>query len=383
MPKKIAEKIMKGLSENQQKFLGGNQQDDEKLLVVVYNCVYRFIASNPAFNAINGTGEADLPPRCTTQPTDDLNLSEQRRSASFPLLNEGQQSSSVSVDENEQLVDTWLKGLSNFDLAPDKQITECLFRLEDLSLEEQDKAQWIMNSDKVYDWLTRTQSCVLEIEAENSPDDLINSMSFTDAMLAITLGNTIDFPVLSFFCGLRRNNSFNEQDSGAIAVLKSLNGQLLKFILQKRPTVNLSFLEKDKYLHKSKEKPRYASRLFKKLLDSLPEKDAVFILLDSFSRIFGDKAQGDKIIEMIGKTIKKNPHLIIKLLVSDPLPNCPSKNLVHLPLYVPDDVDGWQCGINMEYLKLKTTTPIKQFQARQKEDSTSEESDEESDESDW
>lgn len=177
--------------------------------------------------------------------------------------------------KDEQLVDTWFEGLSDFDPAPDKHITECLFRLEDLNLEEQDQAQWIMNSDEVYDWLTRTESCVLEISAETAPDGLINPMWFTDAMLAVTLANMKDCPVLSFFCGLRRNESLDEQDSGPTAVLNSLNGQLLKFILQKRPTVDLSFLEEDKYRHKSKKKPKYGSALFKKLVSSLPEKDAV------------------------------------------------------------------------------------------------------------
>jgi hypothetical protein len=288
-----------------------------------------------------------------------------------------------SAKENKQLVDTWRKGLSGFDPSADKQIGDCLFYLEDLSLKEKDKAQWIMDSEKLRNWLAQTQSRVIEIRAETAPEELINSMSLTTSVLSVTLSSLTDYGVLSFFCGLKRHESYNEDDCSPMAILNSLNGQLLQFVLQKRPTVNLAMLESHKYFRGSREKPKYASALFKELLSLLPENDVVFILLDSFSRISGDKAQSDKIIEMICQAIEDMPDLIIKLLVTDSLPNCPIADLADLSIYVPNEIDGWQCGINMDLLELKTTTLIKQLQVPQRQDPISQNSSDESDEEDW
>lgn len=49
---------MKKLLENQQKFLEGRTQTtEEKLQAALWNRIYQFLASDPAFNAIDGTGK--------------------------------------------------------------------------------------------------------------------------------------------------------------------------------------------------------------------------------------------------------------------------------------------------------------------------------------
>jgi len=238
-----------------------------------------------------------------------------------------------------------------------------------------------MDSDELYEWLSRSQSCVLAMEAETAPESLRNAMSFTTALLAMRLTNTANFPVLSFFCGLGTNASTNDDVSGPTAMLQSFNGQFLKFFLEQRSTVDLSFLAGEKYFQKSGEKVKHALTLFSQLLDLLGEKDAIFILIDSFSRLSGCEADGDKIMDRIIDMTARNPNLIIKVLITDPLPNCPLKARADLSLYLPDYVDGGKHGINIELLEQGNDAVIRRFQAQQEKVESS--SDEESGDDDW
>lgn len=289
-----------------------------------------------------------------------------------------------SVDRNRDLVNAWLKNLPPLNPDPSKDITECLNTVESLDLAEKDQIQWIMNSDPLYEWLSRSQSCVLEIKAETPPERLDNSLSFTAALLARTLASTADFPVLSFFCGLRSIESRREKQSGPIALLNSLNGQLLRFIVERRPAVDLSFLDGKEHSDRAREKPKHALDLLDHLLGLLPAKDAVFIVIDSFSRLSGTEADGDKVLQrMVG--IVARHKIIVKVLVTDPLPSCSIKHLADLSLLVPDHTDGGSQGINVEMFKQENSLVIQQFQVRQQrgDPSSRSSSGAESDEDDW
>jgi len=48
--------VLKQITENQVKFLGEAQVSSPQLEAGVYNLLYRFLASNPAFNPVDGTG---------------------------------------------------------------------------------------------------------------------------------------------------------------------------------------------------------------------------------------------------------------------------------------------------------------------------------------
>lgn len=242
----------------------------------------------------------------------------------------------------EQLIDTWLSGLDDFDPMPENQVSECMSGVSNLTLEERDRVQWIMASDVINDWLKLTESQVLNVRAETAPIELVNALSFTAATLAFTVEKTTNYAVLSFFCGLRRNDSRANADSGPKAILKSFNGQLLKFISKKRPTSDLSFLKNETLMKKSRGRSKYAKELFRKLLETLPENDVVFVVLDSFSRLGGsdkDAAKGDELIEELSALVTEMP-LVIKVLVTDALPSCRIKDSANLTLDVPDDVDG-------------------------------------------
>lgn len=131
-------------------------------------------------------------------------------------------------------------------------------------------------------------------------------------------------------------------------MLDTLNGQLLQVILAKHPSTRLTVNKSDKIWRKSSKDLKYAETLFKLLLTLLPERSVVFVLLDSVSRMFGDKTRVDKFVESVLDELQKQENgVVVKMLVTDCLASSNIRSLAAHFIYVPDDVDGWNCGINM------------------------------------
>lgn len=276
----------------------------------------------------------------------------------------------TSLDVHKELVDGWLSRLGEFDPMPKKQIAECLADFASLDLQERDRAQWILASDEVKSWLELSESQILNIQADTAPDELANALSFSAATLAFALERATNFAVLSFFCGLRSNDSRESEDSGPKAIRTSLNGQLLKFMADNRQTEDQSFLENKKLMKRSRRKSKYSAQLFREQCRALPEKDVVFVILDSFSRLGGereDEADGDKLIEELGEMVREMRHLVIKVLVTDAMPQCPIKDLADVTLDVPDDVDGWANDVDSIVLDEETLAVVEQSRKRQKQ----------------
>ncbi|KAF3768738.1 hypothetical protein M406DRAFT_286718 [Cryphonectria parasitica EP155] len=290
-------------------------------------------------------------------------------------------------ERNNSIVGSWLDLIGDFDASSENHVKECIRAgLGQLTLEDREKSQWIMSSGEVRNWLRLDQSSVLNIRAEEAPQGLFHSLSFTAALLAETLQKSTNYPVLSFFCGLRTNDSFDSELCGHMAVLKSLDGQLMKFCLEKRPGVDLSSLEQQKkrLIKKSTEAPKYAFRLFRELLGLLEEKDVVFVILDSWSRLLGDRTQADKIIEKLSQTTKELPNLVIKILVLDALASDAVNQVADVCLYVPEEVDCWKNDVQLGHLEQSNLCMVEELQETQRkkrEDLV--ESDSEDSEANW
>ncbi|TAQ88346.1 hypothetical protein B7494_g3358 [Chlorociboria aeruginascens] len=326
-----------------------------KLETVIYNVLYRFLGASPAFNPVDGTvnkGDA----------MEQIRISKLRAIESRATLSLEQQ--------NKQMVDSWLEGLGEFTADSHDQITQCLSRISDLDGKEQDRALWIMNSKVFQAWLSggNSSSRLLAIWRETPAEDLVDCLSFTTAMLATSLARIPEFIVLSFFCRLRRNKSLNDEDSGELGILKSLNGQLLAILCNRQLTVDLGpLIGSKKRARKSREGPERAFALFESLLKLLFEdrndnQDVVLILLDSFSGISGDKQRGDRLVEKIVQASLEMPSLCIRVLVTDCLPNSSIRKLASHQLYVPDHVDGGIHGINVRFLEQRASLRVQQFQ---------------------
>ncbi|EPE35642.1 hypothetical protein GLAREA_11342 [Glarea lozoyensis ATCC 20868] len=346
--------------ENQLKFLAGRAQNpQEKLQAEVWNMMYRFFASDPAFNAIDGKANQDVVSQ------------KEIKSSSRSLL-----------DRNQELVSKWQKALpdSNHDCA--SYIAEYLKHLAGSSLALRDKVLFIMQSNELYEWLAQTQSCTLEIAADTPPEDLMNPISTVTALLSKTTSHSQKHPVLSFFCGLKTNDTREEEVSGTLGILRSLNAQLLEFILHNRQAIDLEFLADRKYAQTTKQKKKSAWLLFTHLLQLLPDSDVVFILVDSFSRVSGSDEDGEKLLSRIIGLEEVAKSLIFKVLVTDLLPNSAISKLEHMTLRVPDNVDGGQFGLDVELLQQENAVTFQRLLEEQK-DVEKESSSYESSEEDW
>ncbi len=265
---------------------------------------------------------------------------------------------------SEELVKKWLKGLVGFKPSSNVHIKECLAAFEVLRPEEKDKAQWIMGSAELHNWLSTKRSNIFEISVENVPEELINNMTCASATLAMILANQTTAPVLSFFCGLRTNESFEVGVSDHLGLLRSLNGQLLKFILDNRDGADLAFLRKKKLLRESHNEPKHAIALFMELINALPDHDIIYVILDSFSHLTGD--QSDKLVEKLAAFSAQMPGRVLKILVTDPLPSCPIRRIADISLYVPEEIFGFNDGIDIAQLEELQRNTIKRLERRQR-----------------
>lgn len=101
----------------------------------------------------------------------------------------------------------------------------------------------------------------------------------------------------------------------------------------------------DKLCTKSTESFKYSCALLRKLISLLPSGNVVFVVLDSVSRISGDNSLVDDLAKMILGVGKRKHSIVIKHLVTDPVPSNIWK-IANYSLHVPGDVDGWECGMN-------------------------------------
>jgi len=132
-----------------------------------------------------------------------------------------------------------------------------------------------------------------------------------------------------------------EDKSGPVALVKSLNGQLLSFTINNRPSVDLSSLEDQDFFLKSKKNLKDGLRLLDALLSSLPKDDMVFVIIDSLSRLSGSSRDGDKVTKKLRRIIGKRKDLVIKVMVTDALVGSHVKSVADISLYVPDVVSGY------------------------------------------
>ncbi|QSZ29033.1 hypothetical protein DSL72_003543 [Monilinia vaccinii-corymbosi] len=288
----------------------------EVLVSSMKEALYHLFASNPNFNA--KTGEVDY---------EALKLVQQEKEARSMLLRE----------EDIRQVSRWLKKFEGPAYDPMVDMKDCLERIELLHDDEKDISQWILRSDEHIKWLEEKKSSVIYIKLQAAPDSFNNPISFNSALIAITLQSTANFLVLAFFCKHRRFAPSSKYSSGPTTLVKSLNGQLLRFIIN-RPSVDLSPLRDRNLLSNSKKSFKDGLVLFEALLSSLPKDDMVFIIIDSVSFLWG--SEQDKEIEKLIKVIRKVEDIVIKLMVTDALPNSNIKKVADILLYVPDDVGG-------------------------------------------
>lgn len=224
---------------------------------------------------------------------------------------------------------------------PRSDIKYCLEHLEKLDYDDKNVFQYILHSTELTSWLKEEKSSVIEINLYTPPSSLSNPLSFNSALFAGTLRSTKQFPVLAFFSMHRNNESTSQEVSGPVALVRSLNGQLLKFIAANRPSVDLSSLKDGGLFSEAKKNLGHGLRLLRELILSLPENDTLFLIIDTLSRLTGDEDDQDKVFKKLNKIMKETENVVIKIMVTGTLPGTYAKRITDISLYVHDVSSGF------------------------------------------
>lgn len=136
-------------------------------------------------------------------------------------------------------------------------------------------------------------------------------------------------------------------------------------MLERQLLAKPPFDQNDKIWRKSTEDSKYSCNLLEKLMALLPVGSVVFVLLDSVSRASGDKSMVDDLAERILRISRQSPGIVVKLLITDPVPSSHFRRIADFSLHVPDDVDGWQCGMNVESMKRKNALKLRDLEELQ------------------
>ncbi|RSL48350.1 hypothetical protein CEP54_012953 [Fusarium duplospermum] len=247
-------------------------------------------------------------------------------------------STSSHQENNARISSEWLKKLRGFPYDAMTDMKDCLEHMGLLDSDEKNMSHSILHSEQLDRWLQGKKSSIMDIDLQTPPASLNNPLSFTSALSATALRSAAQSPVLAFFCAHRNNDSLSEDKSGPIALVKSLVGQLLRFISDHRPSVDLTELEEYDFFPKAKKDVKAGLKLLDALLSLLPKEDMVFIIIDSLSRLSGSGEE--RMIKKLVQIIRQREDLVIKVLVTDALPGSYIKSKADISLYTPDLVIG-------------------------------------------
>lgn len=266
--------------------------------------------------------------------------------------------------------DLWLQELQRSDVASTSHCEECLRNSWGLSFKGQDSMAWILGSDELRSWLRASRSSTLVIESETRPDELMNPVTLSMALVVQTLTADADFPVLSFFCGLHTNDAYDEQLSGPVGMLNCLNAQFLAHLRRRNSDIFVPCLEGRRFRQQSQRHITDALDLLDHLMKQLsPGDDAVIVVIDSACRLVGSSSRADKAIRGILSLAKKAP-VVFKVLITDMLTNRAIEGRTVTKLFLPDYIDGGRQGLNLDMVQSETTASAVLFRTHQDEDSS-------------
>jgi hypothetical protein len=268
----------------------------------------------------------------------------------------------ASADATRRLAKKWLNKLPiAFDTVAREDVREHLRRGLPRS-EEEDKVSWILTSDTFLDWVKTKESQVpvLLITLEEAPNNVINCLSFTSAFVVRSLRTSYSIPVLYHSCGLRSEDGYEEGTSDAVALVNSLNAQLIKKTLDADWGLDLSLFDNTDFRRKSQTSLRRGLKLLRRLVQQASDHTPVIIVVDSLSRL----SDSDDTIQEVAEGISRvagGSEKAVKVLLTDALPGTFTDDGGYVELFVPERVDGGGRGLNLKLLREDTQESIEKL----------------------
>lgn len=236
--------------------------------------------------------------------------------------------------------------VSAFGLAsdvPQQDLKRCISMGSALSLGDQDRIKWMIESSRLRDWLNFPRSRILLINGNGDANEMFSSTTFLSAKLLESLGHIEPIIIQHFFCSLH-TSSRKDTMADATGLIKSFSFQLL----QRDASWDLAFLSSTDIEKIRENHLDTVCSLFRGLLQQLPDMTFLFWMIDGINYYERSERRRDflkVILELLG-LIKDCKGVIIKLLLTCPGTSFFVKDMLDKDdiLHVPATVDGSRQG---------------------------------------
>lgn len=212
-----------------------------------------------------------------------------------------------------------------------------------LSLNDQDRVKWMMQSPKLREWLNFPGSRKLLINGDGAANEMLSSTTFLSAKLLESLGHIEPIVSQHFFCSLH-TTSKKDIMADATGLIKSFVTQLL----QRDVSWDLSFLsttDLEKIQHNDLGS---ICALYRRLIQQLPDTTFLFWMIDGINYYERSERRRDflKVIHELLGILKDCNSVVIKLLLTCPGISLYVKDALGREdvLTVPPTVDGSRQG---------------------------------------
>ena len=236
--------------------------------------------------------------------------------------------------------------VSAFGLAPDvpqQDLKRCLSMGSALSLIDQDRIKWMIESSRLRDWLNFPRSRILLINGNSDANEMFSSTTFLSAKLLESLGHIEPIIIQHFFCSLH-TSSRKDTMADATGLIKSFSFQLL----QRDISWDLTFLSSTDIEKLRENHLDTVCSLFRGLLQQLPDTTFLFWMIDGINYYERSERRQDflKVVHELLGMIKDRNGVVIKLLFTCPGTSFFVKDMLDKDdiLHVPATVDGGRQG---------------------------------------
>lgn len=245
---------------------------------------------------------------------------------------------SAAVRRNHKAVSEWLRLLKPVYDKVEDDLRDAFDGVGTMSVGDIDKIQFALTSDAMSQWLKQPHSAILSLECNVFPVTNPNPITYITAYLAKSLRGK-DYPTLVFFCGLRANTSMSKQQSGPVALMKSLLSQLLREMEKKRSTTNIP---QSKRIVKDGDGLEDVHVLFNCLhrcTSLISRPDCIFILIDSAVYLTGSDSENSEALQLLWR-LTQDSMLIVKVVITGVFSLATLAGVAHETFYIPDNIPG-------------------------------------------
>ena len=249
---------------------------------------------------------------------------------------------------------TILKAIQSDLVSPVNDVEHCLKLSGTLDDADIDRASFVLKSPEVRTWLEESEHPRSLLINGNSEDSLAHTspLSLFCAHLTHLFTPAKQAIFVSYFCGQRLDDLYNDNRADATGIMISLIGQLLMQRKHKKLEFDLSFIGDEDIKHLKEGRLKVLCNVFRELVVQIPENRIVFCVVDGIS-LYELKDESTDTVDIWRRLnkLQRNKRLkaVFKLLAT-----CPGQamNLQQEDymeggevMLIPDLVDGDRDGV--------------------------------------